>query len=78
MLEYFSKVLDEFLLNLILQLPKSVSLLICSDHGNYEDLSIKMHTKNPALGLAAGVNAKEYSQKIKSLVDIKEAIMENY
>lgn len=78
MLEYFSKVLDEFLLNLILHLPKSVSLLICSDHGNYEDLSIKMHTKNPALGLAAGVNAKEYSQKIKSLVDIKEAIMENY
>ncbi|RJQ57252.1 MAG: metalloenzyme [Stygiobacter sp.] len=78
MLEYFSKVLDEFLFSVITKLPKNVTLLICSDHGNYEDLSIKMHTKNPAIGLAAGKNAESLAQKIKSLVDIKEAILENH
>lgn len=78
MLEYFSKVLDEFLYSVIVNIPPTVTLLICSDHGNYEDLSIKMHTMNPALGLSAGKNAMHLANKIKSLVDIKEAILELY
>ncbi|KAF0151309.1 MAG: metalloenzyme domain protein [Ignavibacteria bacterium] len=78
MLEYFSRVLDEFLFTIITRLPKSVNLLVCSDHGNYEDLSIKMHTMNPAVGISSGKNAKFFSEKIKSLVDIKKTIMELY
>ncbi len=78
MLEYFSRVLDEFLYSVILNIPKSVTLFVCSDHGNYEDLSIKMHTMNPAFALSAGKNAKFLFQKIKSLVDIKKAVMELY
>lgn len=77
-LEYFSKVLDDFLLNVIVNLPKEMNLLVCSDHGNYEDLSIKMHTLNPALGIAVGQDAKKISARIKSLYDIKDAIMETF
>lgn len=77
-LEYFSRVLDEFLFSVITKLPRNVTLLICSDHGNYEDLSIKMHTMNPAVGISAGKNAKQLAGKIHSLIDIKQAIMELY
>jgi len=55
-----------------------MNLLVCSDHGNYEDLSIKMHTLNPALGIAVGQDAKKISARIKSLYDIKDAIMETF
>ncbi|MEW6004994.1 MAG: metalloenzyme [Stygiobacter sp.] len=74
-LEYFSKVLDEFLFKILTKLPKNMNLLICSDHGNYEDLSIKMHTLNPALGIASGPDAKILSSRIKALYDIKSVIM---
>ncbi len=75
-LEYFSKVFDEFLFNIITRLPQNMNLLICSDHGNYEDLSIKMHTLNPALGITSGPDAKLISSNIKALYDIKSVIME--
>lgn len=75
-LEYFSKIFDEFLFNVLTKLPENMNLLICSDHGNYEDLSIKMHTLNPALGIASGPDAKLISSNIKALYDIKSVIME--
>ncbi len=78
MLPYFSKVLDEFLYSVITSIPKTVTLLVCSDHGNYEDLSVKMHTKNPAIGLTAGKNARKLAENITSLVDIKKTILELY
>lgn len=78
MLEYFSKVLDDFLYSVITNIPKNITLLVCSDHGNYEDLSIKMHTKNPAVGLTAGKNARYFAENIMSLVDIKKSILEFY
>lgn len=54
------------------------TLVICSDHGNMEDISIKMHTRNPALTITKGRHAAELSEKIKSLPDIKPAIMNLY
>lgn len=78
MLDYFSNVLDEFLYTVIVNIPQTVTLLVCSDHGNYEDLSIKMHTTNPAVGISAGRNSRVLAERIKSLVDIKQAIMELY
>ncbi|MBN2572801.1 MAG: alkaline phosphatase family protein [Ignavibacteriales bacterium] len=74
--EYIIKKFDEFIYSILSQLPKKISLVICSDHGNFEDISIKSHTTNPALGITAGAFAKELSAKIKNLSDIKPAILE--
>lgn len=77
-LEYFTGVLDRFLYHVITNLTKDMTLVVCSDHGNFEDLSIKMHTLNQAIGISAGKNAEHLSKRIKKLYDIKPAIMEMY
>ncbi|MEW6195465.1 MAG: metalloenzyme [Bacteroidota bacterium] len=77
-LEHTIKVLDDFLFNTIKGLKSNMTLIVCSDHGNFEDLSIKMHTLNPALGMVFGKHAKEISKKITKLYHIKPAIMEMY
>src|SRR3989339_833893 len=74
-LEYTTGILDRFLFHVITNLKKNMTLVVCSDHGNFEDLSIKMHTLNPAIGITAGKNAELLSKKIKKLYDIKPAIM---
>ncbi|MBU2505163.1 MAG: metalloenzyme [Bacteroidetes bacterium] len=68
--------LDDFLIHLLQNIPDKMTLLICSDHGNLEDLSIKSHTRNPALTISAGKHAKSLSEKIRSLNQIKDAILE--
>lgn len=78
LLEYTTSILDSFLFHMITNLKKNMTLVVCSDHGNFEDLSIKMHTLNPAIGITAGKNAELLSKKIKKLYDIKPAIMEMY
>ncbi|NUN07829.1 MAG: alkaline phosphatase family protein [Ignavibacteriaceae bacterium] len=50
------------------------TVFMCSDHGNFEDLSVKSHTLNPALMIAAGKHKEELSARIKSLPDIKPAL----
>ncbi len=76
--DYVMNTLDEFLFYILNNLPEDISLVICSDHGNLEDTSVKSHTRNPALGITAGKNAEELSQKIKYLYNIKPTIMEMY
>ncbi|MBA4407680.1 metalloenzyme [bacterium] len=77
-LEYFTGVLDRFLYHLFTNLSKNMTLVVCSDHGNFEDLSIKMHTLNPSIGITAGKNSEYLSKRIKKLYDYKPAIMEMY
>jgi 2,3-bisphosphoglycerate-independent phosphoglycerate mutase len=48
--------------------------LLCSDHGNIEDLSTKTHTKNPVPLIALGEGA-EHFQSLKSLTDVTPAIL---
>lgn len=68
--------LDQFLLTILKKFDrKTTTILICSDHGNFEDLSTKSHTLNPSLCITAGLGAKYLSSKIKSLADIKGAII---
>jgi hypothetical protein len=67
-------VLDEFLLAVIKNIGKNTTLIICSDHGNFEDLSVKTHTINPSLAITAGKYAKKLSENIKDLSQIKGAI----
>jgi len=70
--------LDKFLFYIIENLPVNTTLLICSDHGNLEDISVKSHTLNPALTISAGQYAEQLFNKIKNLSHIKNAILELY
>ncbi|HRN25204.1 MAG TPA: alkaline phosphatase family protein [Ignavibacteriaceae bacterium] len=68
--------LDKFLFTILTELNSDeLTLVICSDHGNIEDLSIKTHTLNPALTITAGKNAKQFAESIKDLSDIKPSII---
>jgi len=55
-----------------------LTLIICSDHGNVEDLSVKTHTLNPALTITAGKYGKNLYEEIKDISQIKSAIMKIY
>lgn len=76
--DHIYQTLDQFLLYMLTNLPPNYTLIICSDHGNFEDLSIKMHTRNPALTITAGKNSEYLANKITNLSQIKKAIMEPY
>jgi phosphopentomutase len=68
--------LDLFLFTILSEFnEKKLTIVICSDHGNFEDLSQKMHTRNPALTITAGKYAEELFTSIKSLPDIKPQII---
>jgi hypothetical protein len=78
LLASFIKTLDDFLYYLIINKTRNMTLIICSDHGNFEDLSTKMHTLNPALGIVSGKYSNIIYNKIKRLDNIKPSIMEMY
>jgi len=76
-LEVLTK-LDGFLEGLIssMDLKKDLLILI-SDHGNIEDLSVKGHTRNPAIGIFVGKNHKEFYNRVNYLYQLKRNII-NY
>ncbi len=51
------------------------TLIIISDHGNIEDLSVKGHTRNPALGVFIGRQHKDFSEKVRYLYQLKKIII---
>jgi phosphopentomutase len=68
--------IDEFLFTLLDEVDsRKMTLVICSDHGNLEDLSVKTHTRNPALTITAGKSAKDISKAVTNITQIKEAIL---
>lgn len=68
--------LDQFLFTLLDEVDsKKMTLVICSDHGNLEDLSIKTHTRNPALTIVSGIAAKEIAEGVSDITQIKKAII---
>jgi hypothetical protein len=72
----FYSELDQFLFTLLDEMDnKKTTLIICSDHGNFEDLSVKAHTLNPSLTIAAGKNSEAIFKSVKSIIDIKPAII---
>ena len=60
---------------LVNELKDNMTLIICSDHGNIEDISVKTHTLNPSIAVASGNYAEELSNEINDLSQIKPAIM---
>lgn len=73
--EHYHNILDEFLYYIMSNLDyDKTTLLICSDHGNFEDMSIKTHTLNPCLTISAGKYAKNLFENIKDISQIKQSI----
>jgi len=68
--------LDAFLHSLTENITKTgLTLLVTSDHGNVEDLSVKTHTENPVPFVAIGKNARLF-RNVQSLSDVVPAIMD--
>ncbi len=54
----------------------STLVILTSDHGNIEDLSVKTHTFNPVPMLAWGTHKEELLTPIESLIDIIPSLIE--
>jgi len=65
--------IDKLLQELIKEIGNH-TLLITSDHGNIENLSVKTHTRNPVPLYAYGENAQNF-EKVESIIDVKNAIL---
>ncbi|MFZ5815389.1 MAG: alkaline phosphatase family protein [Bacillota bacterium] len=66
---------DRFLAGVLEELPADHLLVITSDHGNIEDLSVKTHTMNPVATILRGPGAEDLAGRIRSLTDIAPAIL---
>ena len=51
-------------------------IILTSDHGNIEDLSIKTHTMNMVPTIIWGKDKHRFGSKIRKLTDITPAIIE--
>jgi 2,3-bisphosphoglycerate-independent phosphoglycerate mutase len=65
---------DRFLACVLKALPRSCTLLLVSDHGNVEDVRAG-HTRNPALGLAAGDGARSLTTGLRTIADVPSAVL---
>lgn len=73
------KILDDFLTRLIELMDfKEDILIITSDHGNIEDMSVRTHTMNKVPVIVLGEKADRVNMSINSLVDIMPYILELY
>ena len=68
--------MDEFLFTLLNEVDlKNMTLVICSDHGNLEDIATKTHTRNPALTITAGKAAEAIADSVADITQIKETLI---
>jgi hypothetical protein len=71
----FLSVLEDFIEGIMEELNiKSDLLIITSDHGNMEDLSVATHTRNPVPVIAYGHRSSEIAEYIKDITDIPRFI----
>ncbi|AZT89563.1 metalloenzyme [Caldicellulosiruptor changbaiensis] len=71
------KTLDEFLVSIIENLPADVCIIVTSDHGNIEDLSVKTHTYNLVPFLAYG-KGQDIFRDIVSIEQVYEYILKYF
>ncbi|MBV6493769.1 MAG: 2,3-bisphosphoglycerate-independent phosphoglycerate mutase [Turneriella sp.] len=55
--------------------PTEETVVISSDHGNLEDLSIRTHTANPVGTIVYGKEENIFASKVKTLMDIPQTIL---
>jgi 2,3-bisphosphoglycerate-independent phosphoglycerate mutase len=65
---------DDFLGGILAHRLPGTTLVLCSDHGNLEDCSAKLHTKNPVPLLAYGPGADRFGTA-EDLTDVAPAIL---
>ena len=65
---------DRFLWHLIRNTDRNTTLVLSSDHGNVEDLSIRTHTRNKVPLFAYGKGAPHFSE-VDSIAGITPAIL---
>jgi 2,3-bisphosphoglycerate-independent phosphoglycerate mutase len=75
MAEKVLEMYDEFLGGITDAGMNNLTILISSDHGNVEDLSVKSHTMSPSLTAVAGEHANFFKGKLDSIMDITPAII---
>lgn len=51
------------------------TLLITSDHGNVEDLSVRTHTRNPVPAIVAGAGRQGFAERVRDLTHITPEIV---
>lgn len=68
------KNLDRFIIEILNHIDEKDTLVLCSDHGNLEDLSVKTHTRNPVPLFVKG-NIEPF-RSAKSILDVKPGILE--
>lgn len=68
-------VLDEFLSSLQQGLPKEMAVIVTSDHGNFEDFSVKTHTRNLIPLIVFGHACEQIAQQIYYLTDVTPVIL---
>jgi len=56
---------------------ENTTVILTSDHGNIEDLSVRTHTLNDVPTIVWGRNRNEIAARIKSLADITPAIVQS-
>lgn len=67
-------VLDGFLAA-VYEAAGDTLVIVTSDHGNFEDFSVKTHTRNAVPTILFGPGCREAAAGIRDLTDIKPAIM---
>lgn len=65
---------DAFIGGLLDHLPATATWVLCSDHGNLEDTSTRMHTTNPVPLLAVGPGAACFTDAL-AITDVSPAIL---
>jgi hypothetical protein len=68
------RLLDGFFGGILDALTAESLLVVISDHGNLEDLSVKTHTRNPVPLVAAGAHHRRIAARIRRLTDVAPAI----
>lgn len=66
--------LDSFLATIVSEIPSDFSMVVTSDHGNIDDLSIKTHTLNQAPLMVFGPGAEAFAE-VDSLVGVCPTIL---
>jgi len=67
---------DRLAREVVARKPPSLHLVICSDHGNVEDLSTRNHTRNPVPVLYFGPRGADALEGVETLADVGRRVLQ--